>query len=31
MLPHWVKKLLKGGADKIDTVIDEKEEGNEQQ
>lgn len=31
LLPHWVKKLLKGGAEKIDTVIESKEEENNEQ
>lgn len=26
ILPHWVKKLLKGGADKIDSAIDDNSE-----
>lgn len=32
ILPKWVKKLLKGGAEKIDSsVLNEKEDGNNEQ
>ena len=29
MLPTWVKKLLKGGAEKIDSVVDDNTDSNE--
>lgn len=29
ILPHWVKSLLKGGADKIDTTLEDKEDEEE--